>query len=45
MLKIYGVDADKRKSAIEKVIALDCVGIAKELWGRFVNRLDNDVNK
>lgn len=45
MLKIYGVDEAERKSAIEKVIALDCVGIAKELWGRFVKRLDKDVNK
>ena len=44
MLKIYGVDEAKRKSAIEKVIALDYVKIAKELWSRFVKRLD-DVNK
>lgn len=44
MLKIYGVDEAKRKSAIEKVIALDYVKIAKELWSRFVKRLDN-VNK
>lgn len=44
MLKIYGIDEDKRKSAIERVLALEYEKIASDMFEKFANRLDNDIN-
>ncbi|MBR2021700.1 MAG: TetR/AcrR family transcriptional regulator [Clostridia bacterium] len=40
VMKIYDIDEDKRKATIEKVISLDCEKIAKEMFAKFVSRLD-----
>lgn len=40
ILKIYGIDENKRKETIEKVCTLDCEKIAKEMFDRFIKRLD-----
>ena len=40
MLKIYNISEKERKGTIEKVIKLDCEAIAKEMFGKFVSRLD-----
>ncbi|MBE7044162.1 MAG: helix-turn-helix transcriptional regulator [Ruminococcaceae bacterium] len=42
MLKIYNIPEAERKSTIEKVIKLDCEAIAKEMFSKFVGRLDGD---
>lgn len=38
ILKIYAIDENKRKETIEKVIALDCGKIAREMFDRFVKK-------
>ena len=40
MMKIYDIPEGDRKETIEKVISLDCKKIAKEMFGKFVNRLN-----
>lgn len=42
MMKIYNISENKRKETIEKVISLDCGEIAKDMFDRFVKRLDNN---
>ena len=42
MMKIYDIPKDDRKTAIDKVISLDCEKIAKEMFRKFVSRLDGD---
>ena len=41
-MKIYDIPENDRKQTIDKVIALDCEKIAKEMFGKFVGRLDGD---
>ena len=40
MMKIYNIPENDRKKTIEKVISLDCEKIAKDMFGKFVKRLD-----
>ncbi|MBQ4160131.1 MAG: TetR/AcrR family transcriptional regulator [Clostridia bacterium] len=40
MMKIYNIPENDREKTIEKVISLDCEKIAKEMFGKFVKRLD-----
>ena len=40
MLKIYNIDENERKDTIEKVTSLDCEAIAKEMFEKFVKRLN-----
>jgi len=40
MMKIYNIPDNDRKETIEKVILLDCEKLAKEMFGKFVSRLD-----
>ncbi|MBO5021081.1 MAG: TetR/AcrR family transcriptional regulator [Clostridia bacterium] len=42
LLMLYKVSEEERKKVIEKVLALDCERIAKEMFGKFVSRLDGD---
>ena len=42
MMKIYNIPESDRKKTIKKVISLDCEKIAKEMFGKFVGRLDGD---
>jgi len=41
LLLLYNVSEDERKSVINKVLALDYNTMAKEMFDRFVKRLDN----
>ncbi len=41
LMMLYEVPADERKEIIERVISLDYEQIAKEMFERFVKRLDN----
>lgn len=43
MMKAYDIPENDRKTAIEKVLALDYEKIANEMFARFVKRLDNDI--
>ena len=40
IMKIYNISEKERKETIEKVVALDCETIAKEMFDKFVKRLD-----
>lgn len=42
MMKIYNIPDDDRKETIDKVISLDCEKISKEMFGKFVSRLDGE---
>jgi len=42
MMKLYDIPQGNRKKTIDKVISLDCEKIAKEMFGKFVSRLDGD---
>ena len=42
MMKIYDIPENDRQKTIDKVISLDCEKIAKEMFGKFVSRLDGD---
>ena len=42
MLKIYDIEESSRKEVVDKIISLDCETIAKEMFGKFVSRLDGD---
>ena len=42
MMKIYDIPENDRKQTIDKVISLDCEKIAKEMFSKFVSRLDGD---
>ena len=42
MLKMYNISENERKETIEKIKALDCEAIAKEMFAKFVSRLDSD---
>lgn len=42
MMKIYDIPENDRKETIDKVISLDCEKIAKEMFDKFVARLDGD---
>ncbi|MBE7037858.1 MAG: TetR/AcrR family transcriptional regulator [Ruminococcaceae bacterium] len=43
MMKAYDISESERKKTIEKVLALDNEKIAKEMFLKFVKRLDNDI--
>jgi len=40
MMKIYDIPESDRKKTIDKIISLDCEKIAKEMFEKFVKRLD-----
>lgn len=40
MMKIYDIPESDRKKTIDKVISLDCEKIAKEMFGKFVKRIN-----
>jgi len=40
MMKIYDIPESDRKQTIQKVVSLDCEKIAKEMFEKFVKRLD-----
>ena len=40
IMKIYNISEMEREETIKKVTALDCEAIAKEMFGKFVSRLD-----
>ena len=40
LLMLYKVSEEERKKVIEKVLALDYEKIAKDMFGKFVSRLD-----
>ncbi len=42
MMKMYDIPKRDRKETIDKVISLDCEKIAKEMFSKFVSRLDGD---
>ena len=42
LLMLYNVPEEERKKLIEKVLALDYEQIAKEMFDKFVARLDGD---
>lgn len=42
LLMLYKVSEEERKKVIEKVLALDCEKMAKEMFSKFVSRLDGD---
>ena len=41
---LYNISEQERKQTIEKVLKLDCVKIGKEMFEKFVKRLDNDID-
>lgn len=41
LMLLYEVPTDQRKSIIDKVLSLDCERIARDMFDRFVKRLDN----
>jgi len=45
MMMLYDVSKEKRKEVIEKVLAMDYEKIAKDMFEKFVRRLDNDIEK
>ena len=45
ILKIYEIPEKRRKETIEKILAMDYEKIAKEMFSKFVSRLDNDVKE
>ncbi len=45
MMKAYNISEKDRKQTIEKILKLDYEQTAKELFDKFVKRLDNDVEK
>ena len=42
MMKLYNIPENDRKQTIDKVTALDCEKMAKEMFGKFVSRLDGN---
>ena len=44
MMLLYNISEQERKQTIEKVLKLDCVKIGKEMFEKFVKRLDNDID-
>ncbi len=45
LMKAYNIPEKERKQTIEKILKPDYEQTAKELFDKFVNRLDNDVEK
>ena len=45
MMRIYGIDEEKRRATTSKVCSLDCEKIAKEMFLKFAKRLDNDIEQ
>lgn len=45
MLKIYDIEKSEREKVVEKVISLDCEKIAKEMFDKFVKKLDGSNAK
>ena len=45
MMKAYDIPKDDRKAAIEKVLAKDYEQMARDMFDKFVKRLDNDIEK
>ena len=43
MMKIYDIPQKERKETIDKILELDCEKIAKEMFDKFVIRLDNNI--
>ena len=44
MMLLYNISEQERKQTIEKILNLDYVKIGKEMFGKFVKRLDNDID-
>ena len=44
MMLLYNIEEAERKQTIEKILKLDCVKIGKEMFEKFVKRLDNDID-
>lgn len=45
MMKAYDIPKDDRKAAIEKVLEKDYEEMARDMFDKFVKRLDNDIEK
>lgn len=45
LLVLYNISEEERKQLIDKVLALDYVAIAKDMFERFLVRLDNPVQE
>jgi len=41
LMLLYNVSNEERKQTIEKILKLDCVKIGKEMFEKFVSKLDN----
>ena len=45
MMKAYDIPEDDRKATLEKVLAKDYEQMARDMFDKFVKRLDNDIEK
>jgi len=41
MMLLYNVSEKERKDTIDKILKLDCVKIGKEMFEKFINKLDS----
>lgn len=45
MMMLYEVSKEERQDIIKRILAMDYEALAKEMFDKFVKRLDNDVEK